>query len=107
MTRGWRKLNNERLCTVYTSPNYIREIKSSSMTAGHVSRIGEMRNYYKILVQKPEGKILFTRPKRKWKGIIEMGLKEIIVDCVESVRLAHNRSQWRPVVNIIINIWVP
>jgi hypothetical protein len=52
---SWRKLYNEELHNFYVSPNIIRMIKSRSMRwAGHVARMGEMRNAYNILVRKPE-----------------------------------------------------
>jgi hypothetical protein len=54
---GWRRLHNEELHNLYASTNIIRVIKSRRMRwAGHVAHIGEIRNTYKILVGKPEGK---------------------------------------------------
>jgi hypothetical protein len=53
----WRKLHNEELRDLFSSPSIIRIIKSWRMRwAGHVSRIGEKRNTYKLLVGKPEGR---------------------------------------------------
>jgi hypothetical protein len=52
---GWRKLHNEELHNLYSSPSIIRIIKSRRMRwAGHVARMGEKRNMYKLLVGKPE-----------------------------------------------------
>jgi hypothetical protein len=59
---GWRKLHNEELHNLYSSPSIIRIIKSRRMRwAGHVARMGEKRNAYRILVGKPEGKIPLGR----------------------------------------------
>jgi hypothetical protein len=56
MTGRWRKLHNEGR-DLYSSPSIIRIIKSRRMRlAGHVARIGEERNAYRLLVGKPEGK---------------------------------------------------
>jgi hypothetical protein len=52
---GWRRLHNEELHNLYTSPNIIRVIKSRRVRwAGPVARMREMRNSYRILVRKPE-----------------------------------------------------
>jgi hypothetical protein len=57
VTGDWRKLYNEELHNLYSSPNILRMIHSRRMRwAGHVARMGETRNAYGILVGKPEGK---------------------------------------------------
>jgi hypothetical protein len=78
VTRGWRKLHNEELHNLYSSPSIIRVIKSRRMRwAGHVARMGERRNAYRILVVKPEGKRPLGRPRRRWVDNIKMDLREI------------------------------
>jgi hypothetical protein len=78
MTGGWRKLHNEELHSLYSSPSIIRMMKSRRMKwAGHVARMGEKRNAYRILVGKPEGKRPLGRPRRRWVGNIKMDLREI------------------------------
>jgi hypothetical protein len=57
VTGEWSKLHNEELHNLYSSPDIIGQIKSRRMRwAGHVARMGEERNVYKVLAGKPEGK---------------------------------------------------
>jgi hypothetical protein len=62
----------------YVSPNIIRVIKLRRMRlAGCVTRVEKMRNGYNILIGKPEEKIPFARPSRRWEDNIRMDLREI------------------------------
>jgi hypothetical protein len=55
VTGGWRKLHNEELHGLYSSPSIVRVIKARRMRwAGHVARMGEVRGAYNILVGRPE-----------------------------------------------------
>jgi hypothetical protein len=84
VTGGWRKLHNEELHNLYTSPGIIRIIKSRRMTwAGHVVRMGEKRNVYRLLIRKPEGKRPLGKPRRRWIDNIKMGLIEIGLNVVD------------------------
>jgi hypothetical protein len=63
---GWRKLYNEELQNLYSSPRIIRIIMSKRMRlVGHVARMGEKRNVYRLLVGKPEGKRQLGRPRHR------------------------------------------
>jgi hypothetical protein len=78
VTGEWRKFHNEELHILYSSPNIIRQIKSRIMRwAGHVARMGEERNVYRVLVGKPEGKRPLGKPRRRWEDGIRMNLREI------------------------------
>jgi hypothetical protein len=63
---GWRKLHNEELRDLYSSPSIIRIIKSKRMRwVGHVAKMGKKINTYKLLVGKPEGKRPLGRPRTR------------------------------------------
>jgi hypothetical protein len=73
VTGKWRKLHNEQLHNLYSSPHVIRMIKSRRMRwAGHAARIGERRSAYRISVGKPEGKRPLGRPRRRWVDNIKI-----------------------------------
>jgi hypothetical protein len=62
----WRRLHDEELNDLYSSPNVIRVIKSRRMRwTGHVARMGEKRGVYRILVGRPEGRRPLGRPRRR------------------------------------------
>jgi hypothetical protein len=89
MTGGWRKLPNEELPNLYSSPSIIRFIKLRRMRwTGHVARMGEKRNVYWLLVGKPEGKRSLGRPRRRWIDNIKMDLLEIGLSVVDWIGLA-------------------
>jgi hypothetical protein len=92
VTGGWRKLHNEELHNLFSSPSTIRIIKSRRMRwAGHVARMGEKRNVYRLLVGKAEGKRSLGRPRRTWIDNIKMDLLEIGLNVVEWIGLAQDR----------------
>jgi hypothetical protein len=108
VTGGWRKLHNEELHNLYSSPSIIRIIKSRRMRwAGHVARMGEKRDVYRLLVGKPEGKRPLGRPIRRWMDNIKMDLSEIRLSVVDWIGLAQDRNRRRALVNSVMNIRVP
>jgi hypothetical protein len=52
---------------LFSSPSIIRIIKLRRMRwAGHVARMGEKRNTYRLLVGKPKGKMQLGGPRHSW-----------------------------------------
>jgi hypothetical protein len=92
VTGGWRKLHNEELHNLYSSPSIIRITKSRRMRwAGHVAQMGEKRNGYRLLVGKPKGKRPLGRPRRRWIDNLKMDLSEIRLSFVDWIGLAQDR----------------
>jgi hypothetical protein len=107
VTGQWKKLHNEELHISYSSPDIIRQIKSRRMRwAGHVACMVEERKVYRVLVDKPQGKRPFGRPRRRWEDAIRMNLREIGWGSVEWMQLALDRDWWRAVVSAVMNLRV-
>ena len=78
VTGEWRRLHDEELSDLYSSPSIVRVIKSRRMRwAGHVLRMGEKKGVYRLLVGKPEGKRPLGRPRRRWEDNIKIDLQEV------------------------------
>jgi len=94
VTGEWRKLHNEELNDLYSSPNIFRVIKSRIMRwEGHVARLGERRGEYRVLVGKPERKRRFVRPRRNWEENNKMDLQEVECGCMNWIDLAQVRDR--------------
>jgi hypothetical protein len=83
----------------------IRQIKSRRMRwAGHVARMGEEMNVYRVLMGKPEEKSPLGRPRRRWEDGIRMNHREIGWESVDWIQLDQDRDRWRALVNTVMNL---
>jgi hypothetical protein len=105
---SWRRLHNEELHNLYTSPNIITVIMSRRMTCtGYVTSMVKVRNVYKSLVAKPGKMSPQERPRCRWEGNIRLDLRERGGKDVDWILLAQDRDQWQAHVNTVMNLQVP
>ena len=107
VTGEWRRLQNE-LNDLYSSPNIVRVIKSRRMRwVGHVTRMGEDRGLYRVLLGKPEGRRQLGRPRRRWVDNIRMALQEVGCVYIDWIGLDQDRDRWRTLMSAVMNLRAP
>jgi hypothetical protein len=90
---------------IYRHVSLIKVIESRMIRCpGHVARMGEIRNTYKILVEKPEGKTPLRKLTRRREYNSRISLRKIGWEDVDWINLAQDRDQWRAVVNTVMSL---
>jgi hypothetical protein len=109
ITGGWRRLCNKEFHNMFALSNIIIRVTNSRRMSwmGHVACVGEMRNAYKILVRKHQGKRPLRRPRSSWGDNIRMNYREIGWEDVDWVHLTQDGDLWWAHVNMVMNLWVP
>jgi hypothetical protein len=110
VTGECKRLRNEKLYDLYSSPNIFQLTKARrKRLVGYVARICDRRCAYKILVRKPEVRV--KRPLGKlrlqWYYNIKMNLQDVGWRGVDWIYLAQDRNKWRALVNVVMKLWVP
>jgi len=83
-------------------------VKSRKMRwAGHLERMGERRDIYRVLVGKMEGKRRLGRSRRRWEHNINMDLQEVGCGVTDWIELAQDRKRWREISSTVMNLRVP
>jgi len=101
-TGQWEKLHNEGLNDLYSSFCIVGVIKLRRMSwVEHVSRMGERRGVYRVLVGKPEGKRPLWRPRHRWEDNIKMDLQDVGCGGMDWIEVAEDRDSWRALVNAV------
>ena len=72
-----------------------------------MTRMGEGRGVYRVLVGKPEGKRPLGRPRCRWEDNIKMDLQEVRCGAMDWIDLTQDRDRRRALVNAVMNLRVP
>jgi hypothetical protein len=108
VTREWRKLNQEEVNDLQSSPNVFRMTKSRRMRwAGHGARVGDRKGVYRVLGGKPEGNRPLVRLRHRWEDNIKMNLQEVGCGSMGWIELAQHRDRYRALGNAVMNPRVP
>ena len=74
---------------------------------GHVARMGDRRDVFRILGGKPEGERLLGKPRRRWEDRIKMDLQEIGCGGMDWIELVQDRERWQKLLSVVMNLQIP
>jgi len=107
VTGEWRRLHNQELNDLYSSPNIVRVTKSRRMTwAGH-GRVWVRRGGVEDLGGETGWKEPLGRPRCRWVDNIRMDLQEVGCGYMDWIGLTQDRDRWRTLVSVVMNLRVP
>jgi len=107
VTGEWRKLHNEELSDMYSSPNVVRVIKLRMRLARLVARMGERKCAYGVLLGDLREGIHLEDPDIYGRGNIKMDVQEVEYGSMDWNDLAQDRDRWWVLVNAAMNLRVP
>jgi hypothetical protein len=107
VTGQCRRLHNEELNDLYSSPNVVWVIKSRRMNwVGHIAGLGERRGIYRVLVGCQEGMSPLGRPRHRLENNIKMDIQEVGCGGMDWIELAEERDRWLACMNSVMNLGV-
>jgi hypothetical protein len=93
--KDWGKLHTRVLIDPYSSPTIVSVMKARRMRwMGHVANMGDRRDLYRVLVEKPKVKNPLRRSRRRWENNIKMDLQEVGCGGMDWIELARDRDRY-------------
>jgi hypothetical protein len=102
----WRKLHNEELSNLYSSPNIVW-LNKSRMSGRGMQHVWGREVYTGLWWGNLKGKRPLGRYRRRWEDNIKMDIQEVGCEVIYWTDLAQGRHRWRTLVNAVINLWIP
>ena len=104
-TREWKKLHNEELSDLYSSPNSLGYQTEKNEMGGHVACMRDKTGENRVLVGRPGGKRILVRPRRRQE--IKMDLQKVGWGSMAWIVLVLKKARWRALVDAVLKLRVP